>query len=162
PRKIAAWLPLRDYPVEFAKASALFAISRMGPNAREAVPALLNALTDNRTRIRHAAADALGKVGPAAMNALPALIRSLKDADFQVRLAALNTLNRIAPDDERFLSTLSASLTDKHKEIRFRAAELLLDKNRNSAAWFVTLTGLVREPDARDRRSEERRVGKGW
>src|SRR5881397_200407 len=48
PRKIAARLPLRDYPVEFAKSSALFAISRMGPNARAAVPALINALTDNQ------------------------------------------------------------------------------------------------------------------
>jgi len=37
----------------------------MGPYAREAVPALINALTDNQTRIRRAAADALGKVGPA-------------------------------------------------------------------------------------------------
>ena len=152
PRKIAAGLPLRDYPVEFAKASALFAISRMGPNAREAVPALINALTDKQTRIRHAAADALGKVGPAAMNALPALVvRSLRDADFQVRLAALDSSNRIAPDEQRFLSSLSVSLTDKHKAVRFRAAELLLAKNRESTALFLTLTGLLREPDARDR-----------
>src|SRR2546422_5612199 len=87
PRKIAARLPLRDYPVEFAKADALSAISRMGPNAREAVPALIKTLTDSENRIRHAAANALGKVGPAAMDAVPALIRCLKDTDLQVRLS---------------------------------------------------------------------------
>ncbi len=151
PRKIAARLPLRDYPVDFAKAYALSAISRMGPDAREAVPALINTLTDNQTRIRHATAYVLGRVGPDAMNALPALIRSLKDTDSQVRLSALDALNQIAPDDERFLSTLGTSLTDNHKDVRFRAAELLLGKNRNSPALFVTLTGLLREPEAADR-----------
>jgi len=61
PRKIAARLPLRDYPVDLAKADALSAMSRMGPNAREAVPALIKTLTDNQNRIRHAAAYVLGR-----------------------------------------------------------------------------------------------------
>jgi len=61
PGKIAAWLPARDYPVDFRK-SLRFVHDKHGwAICPRSGAALINALTDNQTRIRRAAADALAK-----------------------------------------------------------------------------------------------------
>jgi HEAT repeat protein len=51
----------------------------MGPVAREAVPALIEALKDDDWEVRHMVIDALGKIGPGAQEALGELARILDD-----------------------------------------------------------------------------------
>ena len=50
----------------------------MGPDAREAIPALVKALSDRDNRVRQASVKALGAIGPAATPAIPVLTRALK------------------------------------------------------------------------------------
>jgi HEAT repeat protein len=52
-------------------------LAMMGPDAKEAIPALIDKLNDPDVRVD--AADALGRIGPAARQAVPALIAPLKD-----------------------------------------------------------------------------------
>lgn len=54
---------------------ALFAraLGERGPEAKSAVPALIEALSENHSALQMEAADALGKMGDAAVTAVPAL-----------------------------------------------------------------------------------------
>jgi HEAT repeat protein len=67
----------------------------MGPDAKDAIPALIEALKDNDVQVRRTVARALGKIGPAAKSAVPALQKVTNDADRQVRDAATLALKRI-------------------------------------------------------------------
>ncbi len=78
----------RDKEVRF---NAAYAVGKIGPAAKEAVPALIAALKDE---YRWVAASALGKIGPAAV---PALIAALKDEDGSVRVSAAFALGWIGP-----------------------------------------------------------------
>jgi HEAT repeat protein len=64
-----------------------------GERATEAQP-LLNALRDNDTEVRLAAAEALGKIGDA--HAVMALNQALQDKDSRVRAAAARSLGEIS------------------------------------------------------------------
>jgi TolB-like protein/thioredoxin-like negative regulator of GroEL len=59
---------------------AVRALGRFGPAAADAVPALIEALGDEKTWMRNDAAIALGKIGPAAEAAIPALT-AIQDDD---------------------------------------------------------------------------------
>src|SRR5437660_755236 len=73
------------------------ALHRIGPAARDAVPALVEALADGDAELRSRAAGLLGGVGPAAKDAVPALARALADEHEEVRVAAIVALGDLGP-----------------------------------------------------------------
>jgi HEAT repeat protein len=88
-----------------ASASWLAEASRtIGPEAKEAVPALIAALKDQDAGVRWEAATALGEIGLEAKEAVPALIAALKDQNELVRWYAARALKTIKPETEHLLS----------------------------------------------------------
>src|SRR5882672_1444287 len=81
----------RYYSVREEAASALGTI---GPSATNAVPALIEALNDEKPRVQWAAAAALGNIGPDAKAAVPALIKRVErlDAGNEEELKALGKI----------------------------------------------------------------------
>ena len=79
-----AVLPLADVlqkdADEKARWYAAYALSEIGPNAADALPALIAALDDFDEDVRGYAARALGRIGPMAITALPRLT-ALRDDD---------------------------------------------------------------------------------
>src|SRR4051812_4830610 len=76
---------------------AVTVLGSLGPRARAALPALLEALPDPSLEVRRLAAVALGEVGPEGCLAVPALIQALQDEDETVRrrvVAALYELGQ--------------------------------------------------------------------
>ena len=74
----------------------------IGPAAKQAVGALIDALKDDssvpqeyRGLVPHYAARALGQIGPDAMDAVPALIEATKDENEFVRQQAAEALKKI-------------------------------------------------------------------
>ena len=70
-------------------------LGHYGREAKQAVPALAQALKDEDKNVRMGAAYALAAIGPDAGEAQPALQEALRDADKQVRDAATYALKRL-------------------------------------------------------------------
>src|SRR5262249_12364066 len=79
----------------------IITLGRIGPNAKSAVPQLLNYLENPDSFIRAATARALGGIGPDAKEAVPALKALLEDEDKSARVWAAFALARISGDTER-------------------------------------------------------------
>ncbi len=108
-RTVSQWVGLlQDSADEEERRSAAEALGKIGPSARNAVPALIEALeNDADSKGAWTAANALAKIGPDAEAAVPALIRALqRDEDESGAWAAAHALTEIAPRDREVISAL--------------------------------------------------------
>ena len=72
-------------------------LGRIGPEAKAAVPALVEALNDENTVTRQEVLFALASIGPEAKAAVPAIVGALQDPDMDVRYGACFALGKIGP-----------------------------------------------------------------
>jgi HEAT repeat protein len=70
-------------------------LADMGPNAKAALPNLVEAMADSNPAVRVLVVDALQAIGP---EAVPVLGEALRDKNLDVRVIAINTLGRMGPD----------------------------------------------------------------
>ena len=93
-RDLVADLQDGSWEVRHAGAGLL---GRIGPTARDAVPALIEALTrDESAAVRQAAAEALEEIGAASQDVVSALSEALQDEDAHVRRAAGEALLKLS------------------------------------------------------------------
>ena len=84
-------------PHDVKRIHAGLLLGRMGPEAREAVPTLLELLHEQSAPNRKLAAWTLGYIGQGAVEAIPALLVTIRDADEGVRKMACEALDKISP-----------------------------------------------------------------
>jgi HEAT repeat protein len=95
-------------------------LGRIGPDAKDAVPALASVLLENDSALRGRAATALGAIGPEAKAAVPKLVLALEDrSTLESVVAALAKIGKPA------VSGLTNALTDKNPAVRLGAAVAL-------------------------------------
>jgi HEAT repeat protein len=107
------------------RASAALALSRIDPNDRGAVSALIRELElkGNGRRGQEAAIKALAKLGPKARAAVPALLRSLVHDEPSIRSLAVGALAAIG--DRAVIPSLKGLLEDKDDFVREATRESL-------------------------------------
>jgi HEAT repeat protein len=92
---------------EQVRIRAIVGLRHVGPEAKEAVPALTQALKHSKDELGQAAIAALRDIGPAARAAVPALIdvlaRHLDDKESHVRNAVAQALMAIKPETASLL-----------------------------------------------------------
>ncbi len=110
-------------PDGYVRAFAAWSLGNLGPDAREAVPALVEALVPDDTA--NVVAAALARIGPAAAEAVPALVADLRGPDSGRRWRAARTLGRIGPLAESAVAELMAALRDPNEAVRAHAARAL-------------------------------------
>jgi hypothetical protein len=93
-------LLIREATVGEAAADAL---ARIGT---QAVPALIEALHDDKPRVRELAALALARMGPEAESSVPELIVALQDSDLEVQRSAARALGQIGPEANQAIPAL--------------------------------------------------------
>jgi HEAT repeat protein len=111
-------------PSPAVQAQGAYGLSLLGPEARDAVPALIEALT-KESIVRQNAALALGHIGPDAKDAVPALIVALGDSEWAVRRQAALALGGIGPEARAAIPELEKLKRDKDKLVRNAADEAL-------------------------------------
>ena len=115
------------------EASSIFAanaLGMIGPEAKEAAPALteklFEALLNGNWRVGLAAAQALGRIGPDAKEAVPALLKALGNKYIRVGAAfALTKINSSTADQS--ISLIIEALNDESSFIRDTAAQALVE-----------------------------------
>jgi len=95
-----------------------FGLAQRGAEAKDAVPALIRALTSKETLVRQNVALALGKIGPDAREAVPALANALNDPEWAVRRQAVVALGEIGPDARAALPALEKLAGDQNALVR--------------------------------------------
>jgi HEAT repeat protein len=93
-----------------SEAMAVAVIRRLGPKAKDAVPALALELNDSSGDYRREVCFAIAAVGPDAKAAVPALIKALEDAEPQVRHSATYALGKIGPGAMDAVPSLQKSM----------------------------------------------------
>jgi HEAT repeat protein len=91
-------------------------LAEIGPDAREAVPALAGVLTDSDVEVRREACIALGHIGSAAGAAVPALIDRLQDEDPIVVSAAAWALGSIGSAASSAIAPLTKLANDDSQQ----------------------------------------------
>lgn len=99
--------PLVRY-MESDPLNAAGAIEQIGPGAKDAVPALLKALSHEDAAVREQAAKALGAVEVRDQQVVVALLKSQDDANETVRAAAKDALARLSPEEVQLLKDLGS------------------------------------------------------
>lgn len=117
------------WPDQYRAAEAL---GRLGPAAKDAVPALAAALKDPERFVRMSAARALGQLGAASKEALPALAAALNDSDSFVRGTAARTLGRVGAISPEVWAPMKEAAKDKDLDVQRAATEAW---NSITSAW---------------------------
>ena len=84
-------------PHDVNRIHASLLLARMGAEAREAVPTLLELLHEECAQNRKLAAWTLGHIGQGAVEAVPALLVAVRDSNEGVRKMACEALEKISP-----------------------------------------------------------------
>jgi HEAT repeat protein len=117
---------------------AICALGKMGGQAVDAAPALVQVLWSSDPDLPFVAANALGDIGPEAV--LP-LIQALEDGNERVRWFAAYALGRIGPDAGDAIPALARVLEEeRNHSVREAAAEALeaitvLEWSADAAGW---------------------------
>lgn len=106
--------------------AAARALGNMGAVSRDAVPAIVELLSDaefsNTADRKRTLAEAMGKIGAASKSGVPMLIQLLRDEDETVRNSAITALGQIGPDSSAAIPTLKAIAESGQGETRKLAA----------------------------------------
>ena len=131
------------------RSAAAEALGRIGPDAKQAVPALIAALSDDEQEdaLHSAAAEALGLIGPAAKAAVPILKKRLEHPDPYVRVCAALALWKI-DKDKSGAAVVTAGLNDRNFRTRVVAAEAAWHLDKNARAVPLLLEVLREAPFA--------------
>lgn len=127
-------------------------LGRIGPDAKEAVPALAAALDDAEGEYRREVQFSLGAIGPAAAPAVPALIESLESDDDQIRNSAVYALGKIGPAAKTSAPALTKLLSSEDDFVRFSAlwALVRIDPNDKQLAAAAVPAMVVLLADSRE------------
>ncbi len=109
------------------KLAAIETLAEMGPEAKAAVPAILNALKDENERVRAAAAAALGRIAWADQTVVLALAEALQDKDEDVRRSAAESLHDCWPKPRGVVPALIDALDDSVSGVIFHVVRTLVD-----------------------------------
>ncbi len=104
---------------KYVRRNAVWAIGKIGPAARPALPALCQALRDDDARTAAGAAQALGNMAAAAAPAVPALVEAMRGTNVVLCRLAAKALSQVGPPA---LDALTANLRHHDPFVRAEAA----------------------------------------
>ena len=136
-RSVEEKRPLRKYAIQV--------LIQIGPDASEAVPALIGTLDDSDAELRQEALFGLGAMGSAAADAVSAIAKRLADNEPDVQYAACYALGKIGPPAASALPALQQAMQASDDFLKMAAtwSSLKIDPD-NSALQQKAVPILIR------------------
>jgi HEAT repeat protein len=106
-----------DWQIQLQAITRLLKVKKTTEFFEEALPALINALSDPHHLVRQAAIPALGDIGPSAKSGIPALTEILKEGDLPEKKAAVYSLGKIGFESASASSEMISLLRMDDEEI---------------------------------------------
>ena len=119
---VSDWTATLKNPYPGIRADAAAALGHLGPQAKNAVPALEEALKDEEAEVRAQAAQALAAIGEEAVQPLT---KALSDDNRQMRMGAALALGRMGRKAQAAAPALAEALEDRDISVRCHAAQAL-------------------------------------
>jgi hypothetical protein len=136
---------------------ASLALVAIGP---EAIPPLMQALTNGDPKIRTVAVITLGGMSFDADGVVPVLIKSLKDEDRSVRFSAALSLGEFPQKSAAIVPALTASLEDKDAKVRTSAIYALSCFGREAQMASSAIQKALNDPNNSVRRAAAKALKK--
>jgi HEAT repeat protein len=124
-KPLHTWIEMLESPDPAVRTSAILAVGEIGPEARKAIPMLIEIIRQTRNhdkRMLLAANTALLKMGK---EIVPHMVSLLEDKDWEMRRGAAWILGKVGPDARDALPALTDALEDPNPEVRAKAAHSL-------------------------------------
>jgi len=140
-KPLSEWMKMLEDTNPSTKSSAINAVGKIGPEAREAIPLLVETIRQTRNhdkRILHACNYALLAMGK---EIVPSMISLLKDDDWEMRRGAAWILGKVGPEAKDAVPALTEALNDSNPAVRTNAAEALKKVKGGNAESVNTNSG---------------------
>ena len=124
-KPLSAWIKMLEDPNPITRTAAIKAIGEMGPEAKQAIPVLIETIRETKNRDKNILLScnyALLKMGK---EIVPYMISLLKDDDWEMRGGSAWILGKVGPDAKDAVPALTESLHDTNAVVRRKAAESL-------------------------------------
>jgi hypothetical protein len=93
-------IPALEHEDAFVRKWAAISLALVGPDAQEAIPALLQEVSDRQKDVSQAARVALSEIGAPDTQQLPSLLRTLVNPRESVQCEAAISIGKMGPDAE--------------------------------------------------------------
>lgn len=123
--------------------AAAGALARIGSAA---LPALIDALADERPYVRFVSTQAIESLGIEGKAAAPALVKLLSDQEMRPRAGAVRALAAVAGDDMELWPTFERLAASRENEIRIALAAALSSHPPQSRWWLQPFLRLADDP----------------
>jgi HEAT repeat protein len=123
--------------------AAAGALARIGS---EALPALIDALADERPHVRIASTQAIESFGVEGKAAAPALAKLLSDQELLPRVGAVRALVAVAGDEMELWPTFERLAASRENEIRYALASALSSHPPQGRWWLRPFLRLADDP----------------
>ncbi len=134
------------------RCDAFRTLGDLGPVARSAAPALIEAMDHPDARVRRAAATALARIDAEPELAIPALLAGLNDEDKWVRAGSAAALGALGPEAKSSVPALTQVLTDEAPLVQIKAATSIGKIGGEAAGVVPELIKLLKADDWRTRK----------
>ena len=132
-KPLSEWLEMLEGTNLSAKLSAINAVGKIRPEAKEAIPALIETIRQTRNHDKkillgcNYALLAMGK------EIVPYMISLLRDDEWEMRRGAAWILGKVGPDAKDAVPALAEALKDPNPAVQKKAAEALQKINGKNA-----------------------------
>jgi HEAT repeat protein len=140
-KPLSTWIEMLEDTNPSTKLAAINAVGKIGPEAREAIPILVETIRETRNRDKRmllACNYALLGMGE---EIVPSMISLLKDDNWEMRRGSAWMLGKVGPDAKDAIPALTQALDDPNPAVRTKAAEALKKIKGENAESVNTNSG---------------------
>ncbi len=124
-KPLGMWIEMLEAPNPVTRHAAIKAVGEIGPEAKEAIPVLIETIRETRNRDKHMLLSCNYALLAMGKEIVPYMIVLLKDDNWEMRRGSAWILGKVGPEAKDAVPALTKALNDPHPVVRRKAAESL-------------------------------------